>query len=79
MLNSDTSNDRHLEQTIWNRLAPRHVVGRHGLRVAVNAGEVTLSGYVHSFYERQLCTHAAMGIEGVRRLIDRLHVLDARR
>jgi len=40
--------------------------------VAVHGADVTLTGAVHSWSERQLATHAAWGTPGVRNVVDRM-------
>ena len=45
-----------------------------GITVAVDGGEVTLSGLVHSWHERNAATHSAWGTPGVRNVIDHLQL-----
>ena len=45
-----------------------------GTTVAVDGGEVTLSGLVHSWHERNAATHSAWGTPGVRNVIDHLQL-----
>jgi len=40
----------------------------------VDGGEVTLSGLVHSWHERNAATHSAWGTPGVRNVIDHLQL-----
>ncbi len=42
------------------------------IHVAVDGGDVTLSGLVHSWHERNAATHSAWASPGVRNVIDRL-------
>ncbi len=42
--------------------------------VKVDGGNVTLSGYTHSWYERELARHAAWGTPGVTNVVDELTV-----
>jgi osmotically-inducible protein OsmY len=46
-----------------------------GITVAVDGGEVTLSGLVHSWHERNAATHSAWGTPGVRNVIDHLRLV----
>jgi osmotically-inducible protein OsmY len=43
-----------------------------GITVTVDGGDVTLSGPVHSWHERNAATHSAWGTPGVRNVIDHL-------
>lgn len=45
--------------------------GNH-ITITVNDGDVTLSGTVHSWADRNMVTHAAWGTSGVRKVIDNL-------
>jgi osmotically-inducible protein OsmY len=42
--------------------------------VNVSGGDVTLSGTVHSWAERELATHSAWGTHGVRSVVDNIVV-----
>jgi osmotically-inducible protein OsmY len=42
----------------------------HGVSVSVNGNDVTLSGSVHSWSDRDLATHTAWGTPGVRSVIN---------
>ena len=42
----------------------------HAISVTVDGGDVTLTGTVHSWSERELAAHAAWGTPGVRRVTD---------
>ncbi len=48
------------------------VVDAGEIKVAVSGSDVTLSGLVHSWHERNAATHSAWGTPGVRNVIDRL-------
>jgi osmotically-inducible protein OsmY len=43
--------------------------------VAVNGPEVTLSGTVHSWAERELATRSAWGSSGVRNVVDKMNLV----
>jgi osmotically-inducible protein OsmY len=43
--------------------------------VDVQDGDVTLTGEVHNWSERELVTHAAWGTKGVRNVVDRMHLV----
>ena len=45
------------------------------IHVAVDGGDVTLTGDVHSWAERELATHAAWGTKGVRNVVDQMHLV----
>jgi osmotically-inducible protein OsmY len=42
------------------------------IEVSVNEGEVTLTGTVHSWAERELARHSAWGTPGVREVVDKM-------
>ena len=44
------------------------------ISVKVNGSNVTLSGYTHSWYEREFARHAAWGTPGVTNVVDELTV-----
>jgi osmotically-inducible protein OsmY len=48
----------------------------HNISVAVNGGDVTLSGNVQSWAERNMATHAAWGTPGVRNVMDKMAVVN---
>ncbi|MEP6876369.1 MAG: BON domain-containing protein [Burkholderiales bacterium] len=41
----------------------------------VSGGDVTLTGSVHSWSERDLATHSAWGAPGVRRVVDKMNLV----
>ncbi|MEO8064070.1 MAG: BON domain-containing protein [Pseudomonadota bacterium] len=45
------------------------------IMVAVNGSDVTLSGNVHSWAERDLATNSAWNSSGVRKVIDNMHLV----
>ena len=45
------------------------------ISVAVDTGDVTLTGTVHSWSERELAMHSAWGAPGVRKVIDRMTLI----
>jgi osmotically-inducible protein OsmY len=68
-----TSNDD-LERRVINFLAARHIPGVRWLKVHAKQGIVTISGNVRSFYQKQLCSHAARRVAGVVALVDQINV-----
>ncbi len=54
-------------------VAPEAV--RADIEVAVDGGDVTLRGRVHSWHERNAATHSAWGTPGVRNVIDHLQLV----
>lgn len=46
------------------------------ITVQVSGGDVTLTGAVHSWSERDLATHSAWGAPGVRRVVDNMNLVD---
>lgn len=70
---SSTATETELAERVWNELTSFF----HGFRcihVWAEAGTITLSGRVKSYYSRQMAVVTAKGVEGVRRVIDRLAV-----
>ena len=59
---------RRVANLLWQRSSLRRV------NVFAQDGRVTLSGTVHSFYERQLCISGAQRVAGVYELVDQIKV-----
>jgi osmotically-inducible protein OsmY len=74
MLTHDRTADRDLEKRVANYLHGRHVPSLRKLAIASENGEVTLSGRVQSFYEKQVAIHCCRRVAGVVRLIDEVDV-----
>ena len=51
-------------------LETKHVPALRHLTAAAQAGVVTLSGRVHTFYEKQLSNECCRRVAGVRQLLD---------
>jgi len=57
-------------------LQRRALMGTHGVKVEIHgAADITLSGYVHSWAEREQARHAAWSTPGVRVVVDKIKVL----
>ncbi len=56
-------------------LARRATADAQAIHVAVDGGDVTLSGTVHSWAERELATRSAWGTAGVRHVVDRMNLV----
>jgi osmotically-inducible protein OsmY len=56
-------------------LARRASADAQTIAIAVSGGEVTLSGPVHSWAERELATRSAWGSAGVRQVVDHMNVV----
>ena len=55
-------------------LKRRAKVEAQNIRVEVHGADVTLTGSVHSWAERELATHSAWGTPGVRHVVDNITV-----
>lgn len=56
-------------------LQRRATADAQAIHVAVDGGDVTLSGTVHSWAERELATRSAWGTAGVRHVVDRMNLV----
>jgi len=45
------------------------------IAVSVTGADVTLTGTVHSWAERDLATHSAWGSAGVQKVIDKMNIV----
>ncbi len=68
--------DRDLERRVAAFLAGRNVPALRRLYVRSSQGVVTLRGYVHTFYEKQLGGNIARRVAGVVQLVDDVRVAD---
>ena len=66
--------DLDLERRVRNYLADRFHPSLQRLHVGVAQGTVTLSGQVHSFYEKQVAISACQRVAGVHQLVDAVNV-----
>jgi len=66
-----------LETRVVNALTERNMPSLRRVKVTARGGTVTLSGSVHSFYEKQLSHHCVRLVSGVTWLIDRIEVTPA--
>jgi hypothetical protein len=67
--------DRELELRVIRFLEAKHVPALRYLEVRAQAGIVTLSGRVYTFYEKQLCNQCCRRVNGVRQLINEVDVI----
>jgi osmotically-inducible protein OsmY len=66
--------DRELEQRVLQFLAGMQRTPLRAIDVQVERGQVTLSGKLPSFYDKQLCLRCLQQVAGVVRLIDQIEV-----
>jgi osmotically-inducible protein OsmY len=66
--------DSDLERRVRTYLADRFHPSLQRLRVDVQKGTVTLTGQVHSFYEKQVAISACQRVAGVHHLVDAVNV-----
>ena len=69
--------DEVLSQKVSQVLTSRGIRLPCQVRVSVNKGDVTLSGTVQYEVQRRIALHAARGVQGVHRVMDRLQVKPA--
>jgi hypothetical protein len=76
-LDSDTSplSDHELELRVIRFLEAKHVPALRSLEVRAQAGVVTLTGRVYTFYEKQLCNQCCRHVTGVRQLLNAVEVI----
>ncbi|HZZ29297.1 MAG TPA: BON domain-containing protein [Pirellulales bacterium] len=67
--------DRELELHVISFLEGKHVPALRYLEVRAQAGVVTLTGRVYTFYEKQLCNQICRRVIGVRQLINEVDVI----
>jgi osmotically-inducible protein OsmY len=63
-----------LRSRIAARLSASNFHQLRTLEIDVERDTVTLRGEVNSFHERQVAVNAAIGVEGVGRVVDRMNV-----
>ncbi|MDF0604783.1 BON domain-containing protein [Neisseriaceae bacterium TC5R-5] len=64
-----------VKESIDTAIKRRALNDMHSISVAVLGADVTLSGKVHSWSERELARHAAWCIPGVHQVIDKITVI----
>ena len=69
------SDDRDLEERIATFLVATHHCCFRQLKIRAKNGKVTLSGPVHSFYQRQLAVNCCRRVAGVTGLVDQIEVV----
>jgi osmotically-inducible protein OsmY len=62
--------DRDIRRNVADALATDPATDSYGITVKVSGGNVTLSGKVDSYGEKQLCVDVAKGVRGVRKVTD---------
>jgi len=67
--------DRALEDRVMRFLEAKHVPALRYLEVKAQAGIVTLTGRVYTFYEKQLCNQCCRRVSGVRQLVNEVDVV----
>ena len=68
--------DLQLQQDVMDELNWDPAVHAALIGVEVKGGDVTLTGTVHSWAERDLATRTAWGSAGVRNVVDRIELVD---
>ena len=66
--------DEDLQLRVARFLRSRHFVNLRGLDVEVLHGEVTVTGEVDTFYEKQIAIDSCQHVPGVLRLVDHIDV-----
>ena len=66
--------DKQLSQKVQQRVARAGVGSQSTISVQVRNGDVTLSGSLQYETQRRPVLHAASGVPGVRRIVDRLQL-----
>lgn len=69
-----TPDDANLEERVRAFLSRQGSFALQGIQIAANGGHVTLRGYVHSFYEKQLCLECTKRVAGVKAIVNRIEV-----
>lgn len=68
------SEDDDLQRRIVNYLSSRHFPAFDTLEIEARDGEVTISGRVKSYYEKQVALNSCQRVAGVISLIDQISV-----
>jgi osmotically-inducible protein OsmY len=66
--------DQDLRQHVVRFLNSRHFPVFRNLDIEVERGSVTLSGVVHSYYEKQIALTSCQTVPGVMSLVDQVSV-----
>jgi len=75
---ADRMVERHdvdLERRVRNYLVGRHLPGLRRIEVEAQDGVVTITGRVHTYYEKQLCLACCARVAGVLQLVDQVKVV----
>jgi osmotically-inducible protein OsmY len=78
MRRADHVPDKQISQKVQQRLSRTGLGSQSKIAVQVRNGEVTLSGTLQYETQRRPVLHAAQGVAGVRRIVDRLQLGAAR-
>lgn len=68
-----------LKETIHNYLAGNPFIISRSLAVNVNDNEITLEGYVPTYYQKQLAQESIRNINGVEKIQNKLEVITGTR
>jgi osmotically-inducible protein OsmY len=79
MLRRDKVPDGKITQQVTQRLSSGGIRPPSRVVVATANGEVTLSGNIQYEHQRQAAMQATRGVDGIRRVVDRLSVIPAPR
>ena len=79
MLRRDKVPDAKITQQVTQRLSSGGIRPPSRVVVATASGEVTLSGSIQYEHQRQAAMQATRGVDGIRRVVDRLSVIPAPR
>ncbi len=67
--------DSQLQQDVMAELTWEPAVRAAQIGVEVKGADVTLTGTVHSWAERDLATRSAWGSAGVRKVVDKMNLV----
>ena len=68
--------DEDVRKRVSSLLNSRHFPVFRRLGVEVSQGSLTLSGQVHSYYEKQVAINACQNVAGVVSVVDEVEVFD---
>src|SRR5579872_4246079 len=69
-----TQTDNNLRDSVLRQLEWEPRIASQDIAVAANDGAVTLTGFVHSFFEKRAAETAAKGVYGVRAIANDIQV-----
>ena len=74
MLGKETVSDRVISQKVTQALANHGLRAPCEIRVSARGGNVTLAGTIEFDHQRKNAVRSALGVAGVRRVVDQLHI-----